>query len=86
MFYILTDGASFVEKGFGPSDESLGSQYEDHYAELADHQSELSQMIPADLREGSQPILLSLLCPDPARRATVKELTHNSWLMSGDIP
>jgi hypothetical protein len=84
MVYILTDGASFVQPGFGQTHQSLRDQYEEQYAALADDRSELSELIPDDLREGSQPILLSLLCLDPTRRSSVEELTHNKWLMKED--
>lgn len=84
MFYILTDGAPFVQRGFGQTDESLRNQCKEQYAALAENGSELSELIPDDLKEGSRPILLSLLCQDPIRRSSVEELTHNTWLMDGD--
>jgi hypothetical protein len=83
MFYILTAGAPFVQRGLGQTDESLRDQYEGQYAALADNESELSEWIPDDLREASRPILMSLLCLDPARRGSVEDLTRNKWLMDG---
>jgi hypothetical protein len=84
MFYILTEGGTFVDhQGYGRTDETLLDQYEKQHAALADSDSELNEWIPDDLREASRPILMSLLCLDPARRCSVEELTRNKWLMYG---
>lgn len=72
-----------MQSRFKQTDDSLRKQYREQYAALADEQSELSELISEDLREGSRPILLSLLCPDPGHRAPVEQLSHNSWLMKG---
>jgi hypothetical protein len=50
---------------------------------VADPRSELSEQKPSDFREAFRPILLSLLCLDPTRRASVGELTQNKWLLKG---
>jgi hypothetical protein len=84
MFYILTEGAPFLHGRFGQTDGILLEEYEKRYAALADGDSELNEWIPDDLREGFRPILLSLLCLDPARRCPVEELTRNKWLMDRD--
>ena len=85
MYFILTNGADFVYPRLGgTTDEDLRDECEERYAALANDQSELSELIPDELREGSRPILLSLLCPDPTRRSSVAELAHNKWLMAGD--
>jgi hypothetical protein len=85
MYFILTDGADFIHTGLGGyTDENLRDECEEQYASLADTGSELSELIPDELREGSRPILLSLLCPDPTRRSSVAELANNKWLMAGD--
>lgn len=81
MFYVLTDGVPFVHRWLGTTDRDLLDQCEEEYAALADDRSELSGLIPADLWEGARPILQSLLCPDPNQRASVNELTHNTWLI-----
>ncbi len=82
MYFILTDGAFYANQWLGQTEASLPEDYEEQYAALADERSELSELIPEDLREGARPILLSLLCRDPTCRASVEELTQNRWLMN----
>ncbi len=82
LYFILTNGASFLQRGLCGAQYRL-DQYEEEFAELADDPcGELNEWIPPDLRECFRPVLLSLLCRDPARRASVEELTNNEWLMS----
>ncbi|KAK3899674.1 kinase-like domain-containing protein [Staphylotrichum tortipilum] len=84
MFFILTHGKFFIYRWLRTAEEDWLNQHRQEYAELSDAGSELCEKIPADLREGFRPILLSLLCPDPARRASVKDIARHQWLIQGD--
>ena len=68
----------------GQTDESIRRQYVEQYAALSDAGSEVNELTPDSARERFQPLLLSLLCPDPAHRSSVEELAHSEWLMYGD--
>jgi hypothetical protein len=83
MYFILTDGADFLRTGLRTTEEQLRALYEQEYAELVDGRGEVTEWIPDDLREGFRPILLSLLCRDPAHRASVEEIACNKWLIDG---
>lgn len=78
MFFILTDGISFVDRLPSASDSQW---YEEKVAALAGDQCVEMRDLPHDLRSGFQPVLASLLCLNPARRLSVDELLQNRWLM-----
>ncbi len=82
---MVTDGAFFIYTGPRQTNEDLLRQYKAQWAALADPESEANGMMPDELREGFRPVLLSLLCDDPTRRASVEDLKQNLWLMNEDM-
>ncbi len=50
--------------------------YEEQMAALG-----MNGLIPAELCDGSRPVVQALLQRDPAQRSSVRELLDNDWLM-----